>query len=53
VTGHFQNLATPEFEQAPRETILLDVQYIANRCSTTGELAGCHAANPNRNRTWF
>ena len=53
VTGHFQNLATRAFEQAPRETILLDVQYIGNRCSPTGELTGCHAANPNRNRTWF
>jgi len=53
VAGHFQNLATPAFEQSPRETILPAVQYIGNRCSTTGELAGCHAANLNRNRTWF
>jgi predicted CxxxxCH...CXXCH cytochrome family protein len=53
VTGHFQNLATPAFEQPPRETILLNVQYIGNRCSPTGELTGCHIGNPNRNRTWF
>jgi predicted CxxxxCH...CXXCH cytochrome family protein len=53
VTGHFQNLATPEFEQAPGETILLDVQYIDNTCSPTGDLTGCHAGNPNRNRPWF
>jgi predicted CxxxxCH...CXXCH cytochrome family protein len=53
VIGHFQNLATPEFEQAPPETILPDVQYIGNTCSPTGELTDCHAGNRNRNRTWF
>jgi predicted CxxxxCH...CXXCH cytochrome family protein len=53
VTGHFQNLATPGFEQAPPETIRLDVQYIGNTCSPTGVLAGCHAGNPNRSRPWF
>jgi predicted CxxxxCH...CXXCH cytochrome family protein len=53
VTGHFQNLATPEFEQAPGETILPDVQYIGNTCNPTGDLTGCHAGNPNRNRPWF
>jgi len=33
VTGHFQNLATPAFEQPPRETILPDVRFIGDSCN--------------------
>ena len=48
VTGHFQNLATPAFEQPPRETILLAVRYNGNTCNPqAGGLTGCH-----RNETW-
>ena len=43
VTGHFQNLATPAFEQSPRETILLAVGYNGNSCNPQeGGLTGCH-----------
>jgi len=42
VTGHFQNLATPAFEQPPRETLLPDVLYNGDTCNPR-----CH-----RNETW-
>ncbi len=42
VTGHFQNLATPAYEQPPRETLLPDVQYNGDTCNPR-----CH-----RNETW-
>jgi predicted CxxxxCH...CXXCH cytochrome family protein len=43
VTGHFQNLATPAFEQRPRDTILPAVQYNKGSCNPQeGGLTGCH-----------
>ncbi|MGA6994272.1 MAG: CxxxxCH/CxxCH domain-containing protein [Candidatus Deferrimicrobiaceae bacterium] len=43
VTGHFQNLATPTFEQRPIETILPDVRYNGTSCDPNkGGLTGCH-----------
>jgi predicted CxxxxCH...CXXCH cytochrome family protein len=43
VAGHFQNLATSEFEQDPRETILPAVEYKGNSCNPEeGGLTGCH-----------
>jgi predicted CxxxxCH...CXXCH cytochrome family protein len=43
VTGHFQNLATPAFEQPPGETILPAVGYNGNSCNPQeGGLTGCH-----------
>ena len=48
VSGHFQNLATPAFEQPPRETILPSVRYNGNTCDPqAGGLTGCH-----RNEKW-
>ena len=43
VSGHFQNLATPAFEQPARGTILPAVGYIGNSCNPqAGGLTGCH-----------
>jgi predicted CxxxxCH...CXXCH cytochrome family protein len=43
VSGHFQNLATPAFEQPARETILPAVEYKGNSCNPDeGDLTGCH-----------
>jgi predicted CxxxxCH...CXXCH cytochrome family protein len=43
VSGHFQNLATPQFEQAAESTILSTVRYNGNTCSPVlGSLTGCH-----------
>ncbi len=43
VSGHFQNLATPAFEQSARGTILSSVRYIGNTCNPqAGGLKGCH-----------
>jgi len=48
VSGHFDNLATPAFEQSPQETILPAVGYNGNRCNpAAGGLTGCHG-----NRGW-
>jgi predicted CxxxxCH...CXXCH cytochrome family protein len=45
VTGHFQNLATPAFEQLPRDTILPAVQYNGTTCNpAAGGLSGCHGS---------
>ncbi len=44
VTGHFQNLATAAYEQAPSTTILSSVRYNGNSCSPVlGSLVGCHS----------
>jgi len=43
VSGHFENLATPAFEQPARETILPAVKYNGNTCDpNAGGLTGCH-----------
>ena len=43
VSGHFQNLATPAFEQSARATILPAVKYNGNTCDpNAGGLTGCH-----------
>jgi predicted CxxxxCH...CXXCH cytochrome family protein len=43
VSGHFDNLATPAFEQPPRATILPAVRYNGNTCNPRdGGLTGCH-----------
>ena len=43
VTGHFQNLATPAFEQPARQTILPAVGYNGSSCNPqAGGLTGCH-----------
>ncbi|RJP19932.1 MAG: CxxxxCH/CxxCH domain-containing protein [Deltaproteobacteria bacterium] len=43
VSGHFQNLATPAFEQPARETILPAVRYNGSTCNpAAGGVAGCH-----------
>ena len=43
VSGHFDNLATPAFEQSPRATILPAVRYNGNSCNPRdGGLTGCH-----------
>jgi predicted CxxxxCH...CXXCH cytochrome family protein len=48
VSGHFQNLATPGFEQSPQETILLAVGYNGDTCNPqAGGLTGCHG-----NKKW-
>ncbi len=45
VSGHFQNLATPSFEQTARGTILSNVLYIGSNCNPrTGGLTGCHGS---------
>jgi predicted CxxxxCH...CXXCH cytochrome family protein len=45
VSGHFQNLATPAFEQPPPETILPAVRYNGNTCNPqAGGLTGCHGS---------
>jgi predicted CxxxxCH...CXXCH cytochrome family protein len=45
VSGHFQNLATPAFEQPATETILPEVLYEGNTCNPqAGGLTGCHKA---------
>jgi len=45
VSGHFQNLATPAFEQPASETVLPEVRYDGNTCNPQGgELTGCHKA---------
>ena len=44
VSGHFQNLATPAFEQPAQETILPAVRYNGNTCNpNAGGLTGCHS----------
>ena len=49
VSGHFQNLATPAFEQPPRETILPAVVYNGTSCNPqAGGLTGCH-----RKENWY
>jgi predicted CxxxxCH...CXXCH cytochrome family protein len=48
VSGHFQNLATPAFEQPAPETILLPIRYNGTTCNPrAGGLTGCHG-----NKTW-
>ena len=43
VTGHFQNLATHDFEQPPSATILPAVGYNGTSCNPqAGGLTGCH-----------
>ncbi|HZW36110.1 MAG TPA: CxxxxCH/CxxCH domain-containing protein [Candidatus Deferrimicrobiaceae bacterium] len=43
VSGHFQNLATPAFEQPASETILPNVRYDGTTCNPqAGGLTGCH-----------
>ena len=43
VSGHFQNLATPAFEQPARETIRSAVRYNGNSCNPrAGGITGCH-----------
>lgn len=43
VSGHFQNLSTPAFEQPAVETILPAVLYNGNTCNPQlGGLTGCH-----------
>jgi len=43
VSGHFQNLTTPAFEQPASATILPAVGYNGNRCNPeAGGLTGCH-----------
>jgi len=45
VTGHFQNLATPAFEQPAAETVLQAVRYNGNNCNPqAGGLTGCHSS---------
>ena len=45
VSGHFQNLATPAFEQSPRKTILPAVHYNKGTCNPEeGGLTGCHSS---------
>lgn len=45
VTGHFQDLATPAYEQPPMETILPAVRYNGNTCNPReGGLTGCHGS---------
>ena len=47
-SGHFQNLATPTFEQSPLQTILPAVGYNGSSCNPrAGDLTGCH-----RKRDW-
>ena len=42
--GHFQNLATREFEQTPASTILSTVRYNGNTCNPVlGSFTGCHS----------
>jgi hypothetical protein len=44
VSGHFQNMATPAFEQPATETILPAVRYNGNTCNpNAGGLSGCHS----------
>jgi hypothetical protein len=48
VSGHFQNLATPAFEQPARETILPAVGYNGTSCNQhAGGLTGCHNEKVN------
>jgi predicted CxxxxCH...CXXCH cytochrome family protein len=48
VSGHFQNLSTPAFEQPARETILPAVGYNGPSCNPqAGGLTGCHG-----NKKW-
>lgn len=48
ISGHFQDLATPEFEQPALETILPAVRYNGTTCNPKpGDLSGCHGI-----RTW-
>lgn len=43
VSGHFQNLATPSFEQPASETVLPEVRYEDHSCNPeAGGLTGCH-----------
>jgi len=43
VSGHFQNLATPAFEQPARATILPAVRYNGKSCDpNAGGFTGCH-----------
>ena len=43
VSGHFENLSTPVFEQTAAETILPAVQYKGNTCNPqSGGITGCH-----------
>ncbi len=45
VAGHFQNLATREFEQPASETILPGVLYVGSNCNPQeGGLTGCHGS---------
>lgn len=45
VSGHFQNLATPAFEQPARQTISPAVQYKGSTCDPdAGGLTGCHGS---------
>lgn len=45
VSGHFQNLATPAFEQPPQDTILTGVRYKGSTCNPqAGGLTGCHSS---------
>jgi len=45
VSGHFQNLATPVFEQKPKDTILPAVRYNKGTCNPQeGGLTGCHGS---------
>ncbi len=44
VSGHFQNLATPAFDQPAADTILPAVRYNGNTCNpNAGGLSGCHS----------
>lgn len=46
VSGHFQNLSTPVFEQPAAETILPAVRYNGNSCNPiSGGLTGCHGSS--------
>jgi len=45
VSGHFQNLATPAFEQPARQTISPAVRYKGSTCDPdAGGLTGCHGS---------
>jgi predicted CxxxxCH...CXXCH cytochrome family protein len=44
LSGHFQNLVTPAFEQPALETILPAIRYNGNNCNPqAGGLTGCHS----------
>jgi len=48
VSGHFEDLSTPAFEQPAAETILQAVRYNGTSCDPVkGGLTGCHG-----NRKW-